>query len=213
MANVPNAPDHTTQLGAPTAPSPAQPDVGREPHRESGPRQRAGAHAEEAKRQGRRAAAETSGAAASLQHEAYQTRDEMRRAAEEAGEQMRDSAARTAAQAREQVGAAAERQKDWVSDEIQHVGEAIRSAADHLHTTDDDRVASYADMAAEQLESTAGYLRKRDVGGLVDDMSRLAKRRPELFLGGMFVAGLGISRFLKASQHDDATDPVRSHAL
>lgn len=173
-------------------------------HQQGEPRQHAREHAAEARRQGEQAKAGLSGTAEETKQQAQQAAAEAQRAAQEAGEQMRESAARAADQTRQQVASAAGRQKEWVGEELRHVGEAMRSAANHLHETDDDRVASYVDMAADQLDSTAQYLRQRDIRGLVDDLDGFARRRPEVFLGGMFLAGLGISRFLGASRREDS---------
>jgi hypothetical protein len=108
----------------------------------------------------------------------------------EVGEQMRHRAAETAIQ-----------QKAHLADELSHLGSAMRGAARQLREEREDRVADYAEVAAEQVVHGAEYLRRRDLAGLLTDVESFARRRPEVFLGGLFVAGLGISRFLKASAH------------
>lgn len=158
-------------------------------------------HAEDAKHQAQRAQTDVSNAVGDLKHQAQQASDKVTAAAGQAGAQVRDSAQQAAGWAQRESAAAAARQKDWLGGELSHVGSALRAAADRLHETDDDGVARYAETAADQIESAAHYLRQRDIGGLVDDVESFARRSPELFLGGMFLAGLGISRFLKASRH------------
>jgi hypothetical protein len=111
----------------------------------------------------------------------------------EVGEQMRHRAAETAVQ-----------QKAHLADELSHLGSAMRGAARQLREEREDRVADYAEVAAEQVVHGAEYLRRRDLAGLLTDVESFARRRPEVFLGGLFVAGLGISRFLKASAHRSA---------
>jgi hypothetical protein len=58
-------------------------------------------------------------------------------------------------------------------------------------------------MAADRLDDVARFIGDSDVRSLVREVERAARRRPELFLGGMFLVGLGISRFLKASSRSD----------
>jgi hypothetical protein len=55
------------------------------------------------------------------------------------------------------------------------------------------------DSAVDQIERFAGYLRNRDVGQMVDDVERFARRQPGLFLGSAFTIGLLAARFLKSS--------------
>jgi len=57
----------------------------------------------------------------------------------------------------------------------------------------------YADRAAEQLERLSSYLKDHDLRGFVRDTETFARRRPDLFLGGTFLAGLALARFLKSS--------------
>lgn len=132
--------------------------------------------------------------------------DQARNAAEQAREKMRTAGAEATRMAADVAEKARERgesyvadQKEWAADEIEHVGSAVRRAAETLREQGDERVASYVERAAEGIESAGNYLRERDLGGLLGDVERLARRRPEVFFGGMFLVGLGISRFLKAS--------------
>jgi hypothetical protein len=58
-------------------------------------------------------------------------------------------------------------------------------------------------MAADRLEGAARYIGDSDVRSLVRQVEQAARRRPELFLGGMFLLGLGVSRFLKSSSRSE----------
>jgi hypothetical protein len=58
-------------------------------------------------------------------------------------------------------------------------------------------------MAADSIDDVARFIGASDVRSLVRNVEQAARRRPELFLGGMFLVGLGISRFLKASSRSD----------
>ncbi|MGH7199018.1 MAG: hypothetical protein ACREJB_00325 [Planctomycetaceae bacterium] len=93
----------------------------------------------------------------------------------------------------------ATRQKDQCAETFAHLSTAISRAAEKLHEEEDHQVATYAEMGADQLHHVADYLHRRDVRGLYTDIENFARRRPEIFFGGLFVVGLGVARFLKAS--------------
>ncbi len=125
--------------------------------------------------------------------------EEARRAAREAGEQVRERASEAVAQAREQGQAMFDDQKARLAHKVSDVGAALRQAADRLHEEEDHNLAQYSEMIADRVEGVADYLEHQDLGQLVDQASQLARRRPEVVLGGMFVAGMALGRFLKSS--------------
>lgn len=103
-------------------------------------------------------------------------------------------------------------QKNRAADEISHFEGAIHEAAVKLHEEQDEFAACYADSAAEQLHRAASYLRERDAQGLLTDVEDTARARPELVFGGLFVAGLGLARFLKASRrHEGQQQQTRAY--
>jgi hypothetical protein len=134
-------------------------------------------------------------------------------AAREAKHELSEQARRAKAEGREFVN----RQKDWAADEASHLGGAVRQAADRLHADGDETLAGYADTAARKIDEVASYLRGRDASHLIDDVERLTRSRPEIVFGGLFIVGLGIARFLKASgarrrQAERATRPQMGYA-
>ena len=154
--------------------------------------------------------------------------EEVRRQAEAATQQARDAAGRAAQQARDSASAAMEQGKRKTAeytrqakdrgmhalDEQKHnaarhlhtIGDAAHRAAGKFRDDRDDNIAGYIDAMADEVDRLAGYLERRDVNSLASDAQDLARRRPELFLGGMFVAGLALTRFLKAStRHESQT--------
>ena len=98
-------------------------------------------------------------------------------------------------------------QKDRLAAGVADLAAAARAAAGELHDRDDETVANYAEVAANQLEQLRDYLSHADLNDLTEDLAGFARRKPEWFLGGMFVAGLAVSRFLKA----DVRTPYRRH--
>ena len=131
---------------------------------------------------------------------------DVKEAARHTGDQFKEQAQSAAETLRQQGEGFFHEQKSKAASELTTLSSAIRSAADRLRSDDESHAARYAEMAADKLEGAAQVLGEQDLGSLAREVEQAARRRPELFLGGMFLAGLGISRFLKASrQESDAS--------
>ena len=93
-----------------------------------------------------------------------------------------------------------EEQKIRAATEIANLGAAVRRAADKLHDQRSDRLAKYVDTAAKQLDGMARYVVENDLGDLVQEAERFARRRPAVIVGGAFLLGLAVGRFVKSAQ-------------
>jgi hypothetical protein len=91
------------------------------------------------------------------------------------------------------------RRKDEAAERIAGLASAVREAARSLQEQDPAGFGRYADTAARQLERASGYLRERDLRGILRETESFARRRPELFLAGSVLVGLALARFLKSS--------------
>jgi hypothetical protein len=94
----------------------------------------------------------------------------------------------------------ADDKKTAAAETIGTVAEALRGAA---HTLEEKKVralGTYAECAAEQLDKVARYLREKDFPSLTRDTETFARRHPEVFLGGAFMAGMLAARLLKSSR-------------
>lgn len=131
-----------------------------------------------------------------------------RPSSEQTGERMKQSARETGERIREQGASFLSQQKGRAADELSHFGHAIQRAAESLHNEQDHRIADYADSMARRTEQAANYLRSNDTGRFVEDVEHFVRRRPEVAFGGLFLAGLAISRFLKSSSRP--SDVTRS---
>jgi hypothetical protein len=106
--------------------------------------------------------------------------------------------------AREKTRNVAVDRKNQLGVRIHGYGSAFRRAADKLRDEKDPNIAHYAESLAERIDQAADYVQSRDPGMILRDVENAARRRPEIFFGGMFLAGLVLARFLKASnQRDD----------
>lgn len=121
-----------------------------------------------------------------------------------------DKAAEAVSQAKHKASDLAETAKsaaaDRLDDQKRHATGALSDVADALHDTSDslrdhdqDAFARYAEAAASQVETLTQTLRTKNVGELIDDVERFARRDAGLFIGGAFLLGILGGRFLKAS--------------
>ena len=122
-------------------------------------------------------------------------KDEVQRLASEA----RQETARVASQARDQATQLASRATEQTAQRLNSLASALRQAGQQLETDDAAGFGRYAGLAADQVEKVSGYLEGKDLGQLVRDTQTFARRHPDLFLGGAFVAGVMLARFIKSS--------------
>ncbi|MBE7549573.1 MAG: hypothetical protein HS126_00660 [Anaerolineales bacterium] len=119
--------------------------------------------------------------------------------AKQAVEQVQHKAQEVAGQAQEQAKSAVASRKDQAIDQLGSVAQAFRTTSNELRNQDNGMIAQYADKVADQVDRISGYLEERDVAQLLGDAENFARRQPELFLGGAFIAGLLVGRFIKSS--------------
>src|SRR5215218_9095822 len=123
----------------------------------------------------------------------------------------KDQTVKMAEQARDHVQELVGRQKDQAANRLGGLAGALREAAHKLHEGDQGGdFGRYADRAAQQVDRLSGYLRDNDLRGFVRDTESFARRRPDLFLGGTFIAGLMLARFLKSSAPETGRGPYSS---
>jgi hypothetical protein len=104
---------------------------------------------------------------------------------------------------REQATSQLNTQKNRATDGIGSVAQAARDTTRRLRDEKHDTVARYVEQAADQIERFSERLKNKDVGELMSDAQRLARRQPALFVGGAFAVGLLGARFLKSSAERD----------
>lgn len=139
------------------------------------------------------------------------TGDTVKQQAGEAAQNVKEQAKETAEQAKETAGQAVDQvkqsvmgqastQKERVSESIGSVAGALREAGKQLREGEQGGFfAQYADQAADRIEGLASHLNEREIGELVADVERYARRQPALFLGGAFILGVLGARYLKSS--------------
>ena len=108
----------------------------------------------------------------------------------------------------QRVTSRVDEQKNRAADGLGGIADVFRSAGNELRN-ENETLASYVDMASDQMKRFADNIRERGVADMLDDVHAFARRRPALFIGGAFLIGLGIARFLKASSDRGAMRSYR----
>ena len=103
---------------------------------------------------------------------------------------------------REQAKAKLGSQKDRALDGVGGVTNAIRQTTQSLRDKQHDTVARYVDQTMGQLDRITERLKEKDVGELIEDAQRMARRQPAMFVCGAFALGLIGARFLKSTPPD-----------
>ena len=140
-----------------------------------------------------------------------QAKEKVTTAASQVAEQTQRKAAEYAKQAQTQGAQMLDQQRTRAAEGVHTLGEAVRRAAGKFREDHDDNIAGYVDAAADEVQRLGDYLQQRDLASLWQDTQSFGRRRPELFLGGMFVAGLALTRFLKASAERQQSQSMQSY--
>ena len=86
------------------------------------------------------------------------------------------------------------------------ISRALQGAADSLRENGEPQLSGWVSQAAGQVERIVGYMQGKPADGMLHDFEDLARRNPALFLGGTYLAGMAVGRFLRASSpHSDAS--------
>jgi len=105
-------------------------------------------------------------------------------------------------QVKQQASTRVNEQKARAAEGLGSVASAIRQASENLRS-ENQTLATYADRAVDQIQLFADRMRDKDPAEMVRDAERFARRNPTAFIGGAFVLGLALARFLKSSGESD----------
>ena len=98
----------------------------------------------------------------------------------------------------QRVTSRVDEQKNRAADGLGGIASAFQQASNELRN-ENEALASYVDMASDQMRRLAEQIRQRGVADMLDDVSEFAHRRPAVFIGGAFLLGLTLARFMKSS--------------
>jgi hypothetical protein len=133
--------------------------------------------------------------------------------AKDLARQAKDQTSKMANQAKDQVNQLVSQRKDQAAERLGSFASVLRDTAGKLNEQDENGIGQYANRAADQVERLSNYLRDRDVSSFLRDSETFARRHPDVFLGGVFLAGLVLARFFKASgDRDDWNRDVQRYS-
>lgn len=101
-------------------------------------------------------------------------------------------------QVKQQASTRVNEQKARAAEGLGSVASAIRQASEQLRS-ENQTLASYADKAVDQIQLFADRMRDKEPAEMLRDAERFARRNPAAFVGGAFIIGLALTRFLKSS--------------
>lgn len=125
--------------------------------------------------------------------------EQAKAAAGQAAGQAKAAAGQAAGQAREQAASRVAGQKERAAHSLGSMAQALRATGQQLREQDQAELTPYAERAAAEVERFSSYIEGHDIGEMVDDMERFARRQPALFVGGAFMLGLMGARFLRST--------------
>jgi hypothetical protein len=121
----------------------------------------------------------------------------------EAAQELKRAGEETFQQIKHQGQEMAEQQKGQIIEKLSHCSMASRKAAEQLRQDNDPMLAQYAEAIANQIDRARDYVGQRDLRSILRDTESFARRQPEIFFGGMLLAGLGLARLMKASARSE----------
>lgn len=116
-------------------------------------------------------------------------------AAEDAKAKARQAADQVKTQGKSQL----EGYRETAADEIEKVAHSAKAAAQELEGQDRLGLSHYVSDMAQGMVQFSDSLRGKSVDELFQDVNRLARNNPALFLTGSVALGFGLTRFARAS--------------
>lgn len=123
---------------------------------------------------------------------------------------LKDKALSGVEEAKTEAAERSEAAKRLAAGEISQTSQALRSAADELESGSIQH--QMFTQAADAVGSVSDALNNRSIGEIVDDLSRFGRRNPAALIGGAVLAGLMVSRFLRASDSGEPRDDTAHRA-
>jgi ElaB/YqjD/DUF883 family membrane-anchored ribosome-binding protein len=117
------------------------------------------------------------------------------------GRKATHGARQVATQAQSQAQTRIERGKHDAAMTLTSVASSLLNSGTQLRDDQQELAGEYVERAARQIERAAHYVQSADLREVVDQVEDFARRRPAVFIGSAFAAGLLAARFLKSSRN------------
>lgn len=119
---------------------------------------------------------------------------------QDAASTAQDKAVELKEQGKSKLGETLDQRTNQAGEQARKMAEALRQGSEQLRSQGDgQQLAGLAEGAADRIDRLGGYLEKTSGDELLRDVEDFARRRPWMVAGMGLLAGLGASRFLKAS--------------
>ncbi|WP_217476718.1 hypothetical protein [Stutzerimonas stutzeri] len=89
--------------------------------------------------------------------------------------------------------------RETAADELEKVAQSAKAAAHELEEQDRLGLSNYVSTMAQSMVRLSDDLRGKSVDELFQDVNRLARNNPGLFIAGSVALGFGLTRFARAS--------------
>ena len=125
--------------------------------------------------------------------------DDVKAAARDVADTAKESVQGLRADMSERATEGVNEKKHALADSLGSLVNALRAAEQALRDDSQESLATYSSSLATYVERSSGYLRNNDMNGLMNDLQKVGRENTGMFMGGTFVAGAALGRFLRAS--------------
>lgn len=115
---------------------------------------------------------------------------------------MRERVGPIAEQVKDQASAVAQQQMTSAAEGLDSAAGAVNAVGDRLRENNLGELSQYTDVAAEQIEKLATWLRTTTPEEIAHDIEDFAKKQPAVFVAGALALGLIGVRFLRSTGQD-----------
>jgi hypothetical protein len=126
--------------------------------------------------------------------------EQVRQTAQDAQQATQQAVSQAVDTARQQATTTLAQRKSTATQTLSKAADALQQSSQQLQSQNEGMAAQAIDTVAQRLQGAAGYLENRDIGQLLGEAEDFTRRNTALVLGGAFLVGLGLARFLKSSQ-------------
>lgn len=122
--------------------------------------------------------------------------DDVKQTARHLGEEARHLGDEARTQGKEQF----EHLRGTAAQNLDKLAESAQAAASKLEQDDVGHLSEYVSDLASRMGQLSNTLRTKSIDEVFQDLGRIARENPALFVTGSLAIGFGISRFARASQ-------------
>jgi hypothetical protein len=119
---------------------------------------------------------------------------------------MRERVGPLAEQVKEKASTVTQQQMTSAAEGLESVAGAVNVVGERLRENHLGELSQYTDLATEQIEKAAAWLRTTTPEEIAHDIEDYAKKQPAVFVAGALALGLIGVRFLRSASQDDSQD-------